>query len=50
MKGYKTWLAVAGFTILGIYELFSGNSQQAVQYFLTALGFLGIGHKIEKNG
>lgn len=49
MKGYKTWIAVVGFFLLGIYEILNGNFQQAFQYFMTALALLGIGSKIEKN-
>lgn len=49
MSGYKTWIAVLGFFALGIYELLNKNPETALQYFLSALALLGIGHKIEKN-
>ena len=48
MSGYKTWLAVIGFTLLGIYEIINGNIQRAFEYFMIALSLLGIGHKLEK--
>ena len=48
MKGYKTWLAVIGFTLLGFYEIINGNLQKGFEYLMIALSLLGIGHKLEK--
>ena len=49
MGGYKTWIAVAGAILLGIYRLMEGEVQEAMTLFTFALGLLGIGSKIEKN-
>ena len=48
MKGYKTWLAVIGTTLLGIVSILNGDTEQGIQQLVLALGMLGIGHKIEK--
>ena len=48
MSGYKTWLAVIGFVLLGVYEVINGNIQKGFEYFMIALSLLGIGHKLEK--
>ncbi len=48
MKGWKTWLAVAGMVILGIVDIFNGASEQGITKIVGALALIGIGHKIEK--
>jgi len=48
MKGYKTWLAVAGMVILGAVDILDDQLEQGITKIIAALGLLGIGHKIEK--
>ena len=48
LKGYKTWIAVIGMALLGLYDLIEGNIDAAMTKFAGALGMLGIGHKIER--
>ena len=48
MHGYKTWIAVAGTGLLGIYNIIDGKTEEGVQMIVAALALLGIGHKIEK--
>lgn len=50
MQGWKTWLAVLGFWIIGIVYFIQGATEEGVKYILTGIGVLGIGHKIEKSG
>jgi len=49
MKGWKTWLAAAGFGVMGLTQIvISGDVQGGVQRILEGLMVVGIGHKIEK--
>lgn len=48
MKGYKTWIAVIGMLLMGVYSILNGNVQEGINYIVGALALLGIGHKIEK--
>jgi len=48
LKGYKTYIAAAGLALLGIVEIINGNIEGALARFAEALGFLGIGAKIER--
>jgi len=48
MKGWKTWLAVAGLSALGVYDIVNGDLDQAMIKLTNALALIGIGHKIEK--
>ena len=48
MKGWKTWLAVAGLTALGLVDIFSGQTEIGITKIVGAIGMLGLGHKIEK--
>lgn len=49
MKGWKTWITVIGFFIIGLLYIFKANSfEEGVKYMLIGIGVLGIGHKIEK--
>lgn len=48
MKGWKTWVAVAGFILLAVWQIAQGNVEQGLAHLAVALGLLGLGHKIEK--
>lgn len=48
MRGWKTWTAVIGLVIAGIYEISEGHVEAGVERILAGLGLVGIGHKIEK--
>ena len=48
MTGWKTWTAVGGFVLLGVYDIATGDVEAAMVKFTAALGALGIGHKVEK--
>ena len=48
MKGWKTWLAVAGLAALGVNDIVNGDIEQGVVKLTNALALIGIGHKIEK--
>ncbi len=50
MGGYKTWLAVAGMVILGVVDILNGAIEIGITKIVGALGLLGLGAKIEKNG
>jgi len=48
MKGWKTWMAVAGMVILGIVDILNGAAESGITKIVGALGLVGIGHKVEK--
>ena len=48
MGGYKTWIAIAGFVCLAVYDIINGQVDQALTKIAAALALLGIGAKIEK--
>ena len=48
MKGFVTWIGVIGLLLSGIYQIFNDNTEQGIALIATALGYLGIGRKIEK--
>jgi hypothetical protein len=50
MKGWKTWVAVLLAFAYGIggYLLGLHSGDQAFYYINLGIGFLGIGHKVEK--
>ena len=50
LGGWKTWLAAAGLGILGAVDLIEGDLEAALTKLSTALGLIGIGHKIQKAG
>jgi hypothetical protein len=50
MGGWKTWCAAIGFVLLGIVDLVNGDNESGMQRLATAIGFIGLGHKIEKAG
>jgi len=52
MKGWKTWLAAAiiGGVAAGKFLGVDPNILDAVLYMAAALGLVGLGHKLEKNG
>ena len=49
MGGWKTWIGVAAFAAMGIYQLIEGHMDQAMVNLAAAWSLIGIGHKIEKN-
>jgi len=49
MKGWKTWIAVAGMIVMGISEIVSGSAESGITKIVGALALIGLGHKIEKN-
>jgi hypothetical protein len=50
MGGWKTWLSVFGFAVLAVVDFINGDNGSGMVKVTTALGFLGLGHKIEKAG
>jgi hypothetical protein len=50
VKGWITWVSVAGFVLLAAVDFYNGNYDQAVTKLTAAGGLVGIGRKIEKNG
>lgn len=48
MKGWKTWLAAAGLSGLGVYLLSRGQQDLGLVCIMNGLGLIGIGSKIEK--
>nr|BDD47313.1 hypothetical protein 16 [bacterium] len=49
MRGWKTWMAVAGMVLLAIVEIADGQIDAGITKIIMALGTVGIGHKVEKN-
>lgn len=51
MRGWKTWVAGAGLIVIGLYGAWSQSmdAESAIQWILNGLGFIGIGHKIDKH-
>ncbi|MDY7034540.1 MAG: hypothetical protein SV375_00030 [Thermodesulfobacteriota bacterium] len=49
MRGWKTWVAVAGMVLLGIVDIANGQAEMGITKIVGGLGLLGIGHKVEKN-
>lgn len=50
MKGWKTWAAALLLIAIGVYEIGMGETESGVGRIAMALGLIGIGHKIEKQG
>lgn len=48
MKGWKTWLAVAGLLALAVVDFYNDDLEAALTKVTAALAAIGIGHKIEK--
>lgn len=48
MKGWVTWVGVAGMLALGFYNIVIGNVEEGAAFFAAAVGLFGIGRKIEK--
>ena len=48
MKGWKTWLAAAGFAAVGVVQILSGDSVEGIQRLLEGLALIGLGHKLDK--
>jgi hypothetical protein len=49
MKGWVTWLAVAGFSLLAVVDFYNGDYDAAMTKLAGAGGLLGIGRKIDKD-
>lgn len=49
MKGWKTWLAAACMTGLGVVTAANGDIETGIQQIVAALALVGIGHKLEKS-
>lgn len=50
MKGWKTWSAVVGLTLLGVVDIANGEPDSGMNKIVMALAMVGLGSKIEKNG
>lgn len=52
MKGWKTYLAAALSILYGIGGYFTGLHQldEMMQFIVTGIGLVGVGHKIDKAG
>lgn len=50
LGGWKTWLAALGLAFLGAVDLIEGDLEAALTKLSSALGLIGIGHKIQKAG
>lgn len=50
MGGWKTWAAAVGLAAIGICEIAEGDLETGAGRIAMALGLIGIGHKIEKQG
>lgn len=50
MKGYVTWIAVAGYVCLAVVDFIGGNVEQGLVKLGLAIGLFGLGRKIEKGG
>jgi len=48
MKGYVTWVAVAGYLLLAAVDFIGGNVEAGLAKVGLAVAFFGIGRKIEK--
>jgi hypothetical protein len=48
MRGWKTWVAVAGLALLAAVDLSNGDTEAALEKAAGALALVGIGHKVEK--
>jgi hypothetical protein len=48
MKGWVTWLAVAGLSLLAVVDFCNGDYDAAMTKMAGAGGFLGLGRKIDK--
>lgn len=48
MRGWKTWVAVAGLCALGVFLMLKGQQELGMVCIMNGLGLVGIGHKIEK--
>lgn len=50
MTGWKTWVAAIALAALGVIDIVNGDADQGMTKLISALGIVGIGHKIEKGG
>lgn len=48
MGGWKTWLAVAGMTALGVADIMGGDFEGGITKFVYAVGGVGLGNKLDK--
>jgi hypothetical protein len=50
MRGWKTWVAGIGLIGVGTYGFIASwmDGYSALQWILNGLGFIGVGHKIDK--
>ena len=50
MTGWKTWAAATLSVVYGVGGLFLGlhDGDACMQYVISGMGLVGIGHKIEK--
>ncbi len=48
MRGWVTWVSVAGFVMLAAVDLYNGDYDAAVTKLTAAGGLVGLGRKIEK--
>ena len=48
MKGYVTWIGVAGLVLSAAYDLYQGDVDSAMTKFASAIGLLGIGRKADR--
>lgn len=48
MGGWKTWTAAAGLVLLAVADVAGGDYEAAGTKIVSALGLIGLGHKIDK--
>ena len=48
LDGYKTYLAAIGFASLGLYRVYDGRWEGAVEMFLVALATASLRHAITR--
>jgi len=50
MKGWKTWVAIAGLVCMSVIDFTNGDIEAGMTKLTSALAAYGIGHKVEKSG
>ena len=48
MNGYKTYASALALALMGVFEIYSGDSASGAQKIIGALALVGIGHKLDK--
>jgi len=48
MKGWKTWMAAAGLSGLGVFLMLKGQEDMGMICIFNGLGLVGIGSKVER--